>query len=66
MHSKQHLEWIKNNILLHSIDFRKTENTQEWVTLDSGASSNFLLTAAPALNKTVAQNQINIRLPYGS
>ena len=33
--------------------------------LDSGASSHFLLTS-PVLNKIIAQNPINIRLPDGS
>ena len=34
--------------------------------LDSGTSSHFLLTEAPVLNKIIAQNPIDIRLPDGS
>ena len=31
-----------------------SENLQNWAILDSGASSNFLLSTAPVLNKMVA------------
>ena len=57
---------FKNNSLLHTIDFNKIDNVHEWAILNSGASSHFLLTEAPVLNKIIAQNPIDIRLPDGS
>ena len=60
------LNKVKGNSILHTIDFNNIKNIQEWVLLDSGASSHFLLTEAPVVNKMVAQNPIKTRLSNGS
>ena len=39
-----------------------SENLQNWAILDSGASSHFILSAAPVLNKIVAEK---VTLPNG-
>jgi hypothetical protein len=38
---------------------------KRWAILDSGATSHFLTTDAPALNITPTTKPINARLPYG-
>ena len=42
-----------------------TTNIHEWAILDSGATSHFLVSAAPTSNKKFAQTPLKVRLPDG-
>ena len=42
-----------------------SEHLRNWVTLDSGASSHFLLLTAPVLNKMVAERPLTLTFPNG-
>ena len=42
-----------------------SENLRNWAILDSGASSHFLLSTAPVLNKMVADRPLTVKLPNG-
>ena len=41
-------------------------NIKDWAILDSGATSHFLVTAAPATDVTSTKNPLRVRLPDGS
>ena len=41
------------------------ENHKKWAILDLGASSHFLLTETPAINKKIATSPLRIKLPNG-
>ena len=53
------------NIMLREVALT-SENLQNWAILDSGASSHFLLSTAPILNKMVADRPLAVKLPNGN
>ena len=42
-----------------------SKNLQNWAILDSGASSHFILSTAPVVNKRVAEIPLKVITPYG-
>ena len=42
-----------------------SENLRNWAILDSGASSHFLLSKAPVVNKKIAETPLTVTLPNG-
>ena len=52
------------NSLLKTIEFN-LEDIKQWVILDSGATSNFLLSEAPMDDERQALNPITAKLPDG-
>ena len=48
--------------ILHEVALT-SENLRNWVILDSGASSHFLLSTVPVLNKMVADVPLMVTLP---
>ena len=53
------------NSLLHTVDINMT-NIREWAILDSGATSHFLVTAAPTSGIMPATNPLKVTIPDGS
>ena len=53
------------NTLLSTVDINMT-NTKEWDILDSGATSHFLVIAAPKCNVQPEINPLVIKLPDGA
>ena len=51
--------------LLKTVDI-DIENIKEWVILDSGATSHFLVVDAPVDDVTTADNPINVKQPDGA
>jgi len=52
------------NVLLKTVDFNMTD-IKEWAILDSGATSHFLVTAAPTSEITVAKSPMKVTIPDG-
>ena len=52
------------NMRLSTVDIN-LKNIREWVILDSGAGSHFLVVGAPVTNKQVAFDPISVTLPDG-
>ena len=50
--------------LLQTVQLEQA-NAQDWAILDSGATSHFLVAAAPVINRQVATKPLNARIPNG-
>ena len=53
------------NALLKTVDL-DMQSIKEWAILDSGATSHFLVTAAPTASVQVATNPLTVTIPDGS
>ena len=51
--------------LLATVDINM-QNVHEWVILDSGATSHFLVIAAPTTDRQEAKNPLSVKLPDGA
>ena len=51
--------------LLATVDIN-TQNVHEWAILDSGATSHFLVIAAPMTDRQEAKNPLGVKLPDGA
>ena len=51
--------------ILSTVDINM-ESIKDWEILDSGATSHFLVTAAPITNITPESNPLTVKLPYGA